>query len=117
MSTNAAKPSVRVESISAEECRIRIVDRAGIDDDTLRELLLSVYRNVNPAAPLDRSPEAVLTSEYFKALYAEGPRLFSVAAATQTGATSEHVGGLLVSRARLQATLEQLRQLGFSDLS
>lgn len=117
MNVSMPRPEVRVESVSPDEYRIRIVNRAGMSDNDLSDFLLTVYRKVNPAVPLETAPPNVKASRVFGDLYREGPVLFNVATVDpQTGAPSEKVGGLKVSSKRLPATLDELRSLGFSVL-
>ena len=115
MHTSKPGPEVRVERESAEQYRIRLVNRAGRGENELEALLMSVYEKVNPAAAIlaTLTPSARDTPE-FKALYEEGPALFSAATAdAQSGKSSERVAGLKVSDKHLAATIAQLKALGF----
>jgi hypothetical protein len=108
-------PEVRVESDTPENYRVRLVSRGGLGEDELVGLFMSVYEKVNPAASLSNLPPSAKATPSFGDLYQEGPVLFKVAAVdAQTGASSEKVAGLKVSSKHLDATLQELRALGFT---
>jgi hypothetical protein len=118
MNTSTSRPEVRVESDTADHYRVRLVSRGGFSEDELVGLFMSVYEHVNPAAPLSNLPPSAKATASFGSLYEEGPVLFNVAAVdAQTGRSSERVAGLKVSAKHLEATLQQLRSLGFTVLS